>query len=62
MAITKLNLTSSLVTSEYQCTTTDDSSVYPTDCEIGSTMIVIDKTAKKVDHFKYFDGEEWVVL
>lgn len=58
----KLNLTSSLVTGDYQCYTTDEPAVYPTDCEVGSIMIVIDKAAKKIDHFKYFDGEEWVTM
>ena len=62
MAIKKLDLTSPLMTAEYQCTTTDDSGDYPQDCSAGSTMIVIDKTSKKIDHFKYFDGEEWVTM
>lgn len=44
---------------KYIVETTDLESTYPTDCEAGSSMHIIDKTAKKVVGFKEYDGTQW---
>lgn len=44
---------------DYQCEKTDLRATFPTDCEAGSTMVVIDKTNSKIDHWEYFDGTQW---
>lgn len=49
-------------TESFQCYTTDLKSTWPTSCTMSSTMTVIDKANKKIDHYEYFDGEEWVKI
>lgn len=45
----------------FQCYTTDAKETWPTasSCGPGSTMIVLDSTAKTVDHYEHFDGDDW---
>lgn len=46
----------------YQCDTTDLRNDYPTDCPIGSLMIVKNQTTEVIDHTDYFDGTKWLTI